>query len=134
MKLTTIRWILVGCHTNGIDCNWVHIFSLISHIFFLFNLINDSDSYCIVCLYIRKNQVLLLVFSWFVYSLLIRGLVKKFCLLPRKFLVVKGSVLKIGMDTHWTFTYTQEKLCIDNFTTFLYVTSEVKKNLVHRKQ
>ena len=43
------------------------------------------------------------------------------------FLVVNGSVLKIGMDIHWAFTYKQEKLYIDKFTTFLYVTSEVKK-------
>ncbi len=55
-------------------------------------------------------------------TLLLRGLVKKFCLIPCNFLHVLGlneSVLKIGMDTHWTFTYT------------LYVTPE-KEGLIHR--
>ncbi len=49
----------------------------------------------------------------------LRGLVKKFYLLPRNFLAVNGSGLNIAMDIHWTFTYTQVKLCIDTFTRFL---------------
>ena len=44
----------------------------------------------------------------------LRGLVKKVCLVPRIFLVVNGSVLKIGMDIHWIFTYTR----VDTFTIF----------------
>ncbi len=55
------------------------------------------------------------------------GLVKKFYLLPCNFLVLNSSILKIDMDIHWTFIYTQGKLCIDTFTRFLYVTSEVNK-------
>ncbi len=54
----------------------------------------------------------------------IRGLVKKSYLFPCNFLGVTGSVLKISMDIHWTFTYTQEKLCIDTLTRFVCVTSE----------
>ena len=56
-----------------------------------------------------------------------RGLVKNVCFLPRNFLVVNGSVLKLAwiyMDIH---LYTQEKSCIDTFTSFLYVMSEVKE-------
>ncbi len=47
-----------------------------------------------------------------------------FYLLPCNFLVVNGSVLKIKMSIHWTFTYTQEKLCIDTYQSFV---SDVKK-------
>ncbi len=56
----------------------------------------------------------------------VQGLVKKLYLLPN-FLVVNGSVLKIGMDIHWRFTYTQEKLWNDNFTILLYVTSSKER-------
>ncbi len=51
----------------------------------------------------------------------------------RNFLVVSGSVLKMGMDIHWTFTYTQGKLCIYTFNKFLFMTSKVKDPLVQRK-
>ncbi len=61
----------------------------------------------------------------------IQGLVKKFYLLPCNFFVVDASVLKIGMDI---LTYTKEKVCIDTITTFLFVMSEVKNDLVHRKR
>ena len=48
----------------------------------------------------------------------LRGLVKKFCLLPCNFLVVNGSILKIDMDLLWTFIYTLEKLRIDTMYIF----------------
>ncbi len=65
---------------------------------------------------------------------LIRGLVRKFYLLSRNSLIVNGTDFKISTDIYWTFTYTQKKLCIDNFTILLYVTSKVKNDLVHQKQ
>ena len=71
---------------------------------------------------------------WYPVHLIIRGLVKKFYLLPCNFFVVNAGVLKIGMDIHVTFFYTQEKLCIDTFTAFLFVMSKVKNDLVHRKR
>ncbi len=58
----------------------------------------------------------------------VRGLDKKFCLLPFNFLVVNGSFLKIGMNILWTFIYTLEKLRIDTMSSFLYVTSELSKD------
>ncbi len=57
-----------------------------------------------------------------------------FCLFPRNFIIVTGSVLKIVMDIHWAFTYTQNKFCIDTLTTLLFVMSEVMTDLVHRKR
>ena len=44
-------------------------------------------------------------------------MVKKFYILPRNFLVVSGSVLKIGTDihVHWTLSYTQRKIYVDVF-------------------
>ncbi len=33
---------------------------------------------------------------------------------PSKLSCLYGNILNISMNTHWTFTYTQKKLCIDN--------------------
>ncbi len=54
------------------------------------------------------NIVLREIYS---YSLLINTQVSQ-KVLPINFVVVNGSVLQIGVDMHWTFTYRQEKLCI----------------------
>ena len=68
-------------------------------------------------------------------SIHLKGLVKKFCLLPGNFLVVNCSVLTMGMDIHWTFTYThRRKYVLIALPHFLFVMSEVKNDLVHRKR
>ncbi len=73
-----------------------------------------------------KDTIMSSQYTIAIVRTLIRGLVKKFCLFPCNFPVVNGSVLKIYR------TYIRQHtndLCIDTSTRYLYVTSEVKKDL-----
>ncbi len=44
-----------------------------------------------------------------------------------------SSGLKIGTDIHRTFVYTRRKLYVDIFILNVHMTSEIMKDLVHRK-